>query len=509
MLQTKVTLAKLTTDLVAIQALKWQEDLHPRGADGKFGSKEAGAETAGADLKPSLQEKALRALPKQAQTYARRLLKQPNPQAAAQQIVDSAKANPGTVATVALTAALLVVGGVNPKAVKEFMKLTKEAFEVGKQAAKAEAKTSAKGAEKVAEAKAKVKPGIKGLPKMESAKDVIMKSIHLAGGVFGDVRKNTKENIVYKLFKDAPYAIGGGKVYSKKNEVVFSHLAGELGIGPRVLSHSDEGYSMEYLADHATMRSKLTDVGAKEPQEAVVLLRKLVDQVSVLHREGIAHRDLHFANAMVGPDGSVRVIDYGLAIGKQAKVPRLAKLDPLREHDLSTAMSKDVEMILIDAANSVVNAHAVRMNRVFDKQGMASPQRSTIMNAVAEKLRKDALRAARIGSGNLSDPEVAKRVKQAISQELFYPDKLDTLFNTEMQMRGYRNAQLHAVQAAKDKEKKMSAVAQLMAKRKQLQRQYLEKPSDDLQKQIEALQAQIAFSDQPATIDDAYAMMAH
>ena len=53
--------------------------------------------------------------------------------------------------------------------------------------------------------------------------------------------------------------------------------------------------------------------GAIPIDEALPIARQIADALEAAHEQGIIHRDIKPANVKVRPDGTVKVLDFGLA----------------------------------------------------------------------------------------------------------------------------------------------------------------------------------------------------
>ena len=66
------------------------------------------------------------------------------------------------------------------------------------------------------------------------------------------------------------------------------------------------------LVDGDTLATRIAS-GPMKPADAITLARQIIDGLDAAHQAGIVHRDLKPANIKVRPDGTVKILDFGLA----------------------------------------------------------------------------------------------------------------------------------------------------------------------------------------------------
>lgn len=69
------------------------------------------------------------------------------------------------------------------------------------------------------------------------------------------------------------------------------------------------------------LRARIRRDGAIPPQEAVTIGASLAEVLTVTHEHGVIHRDIKPHNIMLCPDGSIRLLDFGVArqVGSDVK----------------------------------------------------------------------------------------------------------------------------------------------------------------------------------------------
>ena len=83
---------------------------------------------------------------------------------------------------------------------------------------------------------------------------------------------------------------------------------------PNICTLFDVGpnYLVMELIDGPTLGDRIQE-GAIPLEEALGIARQIADALEAAHEKGIVHRDLKPGNVKIRPDGSVKVLDFGLA----------------------------------------------------------------------------------------------------------------------------------------------------------------------------------------------------
>ena len=102
------------------------------------------------------------------------------------------------------------------------------------------------------------------------------------------------------------------------------------------------------LVEGPTLADRITQ-GAIPVDEALPIAKQIAEALEAAHEQGIIHRDLKPANIKVRPDGTVKVLDFGLA--KAMESPSAMSPSVSQAPTITTpAMMTGVGMILGTAA---------------------------------------------------------------------------------------------------------------------------------------------------------------
>ena len=133
------------------------------------------------------------------------------------------------------------------------------------------------------------------------------------GEVYRAIDRNLKRSVAIKVL---PASVAGDADRLARFQREAEVLA--------ALNHPNIGaiYGLEKTADFTALVMELVEGedlsqriarGAIPIDEAVPIAKQLADGLEAAHEQGIVHRDLKPANIKVRADGTVKVLDFGLA----------------------------------------------------------------------------------------------------------------------------------------------------------------------------------------------------
>lgn len=76
--------------------------------------------------------------------------------------------------------------------------------------------------------------------------------------------------------------------------------------------------AMEWV-EGASLRSLLDLRGKLPPKEATSIALRVCDALAYIHSQGVIHRDLKPENIILGPEGAIKIVDFGLASKKGSR----------------------------------------------------------------------------------------------------------------------------------------------------------------------------------------------
>ena len=183
--------------------------------------------------------------------------------------------------------------------------------------------------------------------------------------------------------------------------------------------------AMEYLEGRSL--KELIDAGLS-PEEAVRIVRQILEAARFAHRNGIVHRDFKPQNVIVNSDGNVTVTDFGIARAGVSEITQTGSvmgtahyLSPEQAQGLEVTPASDlysIGVILYEAltgrvpfeADSAVAVALKQVSQVPQRPSALNPQVSPALDAVVMRaLEKDPARRYQDADAFIAALEAAGR----------------------------------------------------------------------------------------------------
>jgi len=110
--------------------------------------------------------------------------------------------------------------------------------------------------------------------------------------------------------------LGDPAVYERfRREVAIGKLLNHSDVPVAVaISEGDPPYLVLNYAEGEPLEKVLSDKGRFPVDETVKLVANLLDALHYCHERGVYHRDIKPENLVLGPDGHLKILDFGIAL---------------------------------------------------------------------------------------------------------------------------------------------------------------------------------------------------
>jgi serine/threonine protein kinase len=140
------------------------------------------------------------------------------------------------------------------------------------------------------------------------------------GRVYKALDKEIQEKVALKLLN--PEIAADSKTIDRfRNELKTARQISHKNVCRMYHLSKDEGVyyiTMEYVRGE-DLKSMIRMMGRLSPGQAISVAKQLCEGLSEAHRLGVVHRDLKPQNIMIDREGSVKIMDFGIARSLKAK----------------------------------------------------------------------------------------------------------------------------------------------------------------------------------------------
>lgn len=151
---------------------------------------------------------------------------------------------------------------------------------------------------------------------------------------YGKIYLHTSDKVCFKVPTGNQNITQQRAMLAADNEFTHLVLAENAGVRvPKPISMSPSNIiKMEYVPNADTLREFLRN---GDPSRFDDVSKDLFQSLHKMHKAGIAHRDMHSGNILIGADNRAHIIDFGLAVS--------AKVHGLTDLTTRNALAKDME----------------------------------------------------------------------------------------------------------------------------------------------------------------------
>lgn len=138
------------------------------------------------------------------------------------------------------------------------------------------------------------------------------------GVVYRARERSTGRHVAIKVLRDPADALDTRRAHERlRREAAALDRIRHPGVVSIVeVSVSAEGACLvTEFVDGGTLRDLLAERGRLAPEEAVSVVAQAARALAAAHARGLVHRDIKPANLLVAADGSIKVTDFGVAVG--------------------------------------------------------------------------------------------------------------------------------------------------------------------------------------------------
>ncbi len=139
------------------------------------------------------------------------------------------------------------------------------------------------------------------------------------GEVYRATDINSKRQVALKVLPEAVAADGDRLArFQREAEVLASLNHPNIAIIHGLEKSEGITALVMELVEGPTLADRIVD-GPIHIEEALGIAKQIAEALEAAHEQGIVHRDLKPANVKVRPDGTVKVLDFGLAKALEAR----------------------------------------------------------------------------------------------------------------------------------------------------------------------------------------------